>query len=279
MSYGLPYMGSKNRLAGRICSILPAGRRLVDLFAGGCAVTDCARQCGKFGSVLAIDRDPRPLTLFEHCIARRRLDWSYLSRERYRAEHDRLAYSDVICWGYGAMGRGYVYSREEEAKMAPVLAYIGDGAELTGAPCFDHPHQRLAWCLEHELTDSSGRIVPYARLRRLEALGDLELGLFGSVPVATSTGDWRTYEPLPGDVVYADPPYVGTAQGAYRYRHWTACDSAELVDRLRSYGVPVYISEYTAPVTGVECVARWAVTVQVAKGRKYERTECLWRVV
>lgn len=34
-AYGLPYVGSKNRYAEEILSVLPAGSRLVDLFAGG----------------------------------------------------------------------------------------------------------------------------------------------------------------------------------------------------------------------------------------------------
>ena len=42
MSLGIPYMGSKNIYAKQICEALPSGKRLVDLFAGGCAISDCA---------------------------------------------------------------------------------------------------------------------------------------------------------------------------------------------------------------------------------------------
>lgn len=277
-SYGLPYVGSKNRLAGRICSILPSGRRLVDLFAGGCAITDCARQCGKWQRVLAIDADPRPLMLYKHCLAHRPLDWSYISRDQWFADRGRLDYAQILVWGYGNADRGYVYSKATAAKMDRVLAYIGNGAELADAPNFDDPRQRLAWCLGRGLTDKPGVITPYARLRRLEALGHPTPQLFGPASVATRTADWRSYKPQPGDVVYADPPYVGTDQGCYAHRRWMATDALELVDRLRSAGVPVYISEYTAPITGAECVARWPVAVLLAKGQKYERVECLWRV-
>lgn len=37
--YGLPYKGSKNKLAERIVDLLPKKKHLVDLFCGGCAVS------------------------------------------------------------------------------------------------------------------------------------------------------------------------------------------------------------------------------------------------
>lgn len=42
MNYGVPYMGSKNRIAKDIIAKLPTGKRFVDLFAGGCAITHAA---------------------------------------------------------------------------------------------------------------------------------------------------------------------------------------------------------------------------------------------
>lgn len=42
MPYGIGYVGSKSRIAKDILTALPAGRRLVDLFGGGFAITDCA---------------------------------------------------------------------------------------------------------------------------------------------------------------------------------------------------------------------------------------------
>ena len=47
-SFGAPYMGSKNRMAKDIIELLPSGRRFVDLFAGGCAMTHAAILSGKY---------------------------------------------------------------------------------------------------------------------------------------------------------------------------------------------------------------------------------------
>lgn len=42
MNLGLPYMGSKNKIARKIIDVLPSGSAFVDLFCGGCAVTHAA---------------------------------------------------------------------------------------------------------------------------------------------------------------------------------------------------------------------------------------------
>lgn len=42
MRYGLPYKGSKNKIAERIVDFLPKAKNFYDLFAGGCAITHCA---------------------------------------------------------------------------------------------------------------------------------------------------------------------------------------------------------------------------------------------
>ena len=44
MNYGLPYKGSKNRIAKKILDVLPAAPVLYDVFAGGCAITHAAKD-------------------------------------------------------------------------------------------------------------------------------------------------------------------------------------------------------------------------------------------
>lgn len=50
MIYGVPYKGSKNRLAKDLIDVLPAGKRLVDLFGGGGAISHCAVLSDKWDS-------------------------------------------------------------------------------------------------------------------------------------------------------------------------------------------------------------------------------------
>lgn len=46
--YGMPYKGSKSKIADQIIHALPVGKRLVDLFGGGGAITHCARLSNKW---------------------------------------------------------------------------------------------------------------------------------------------------------------------------------------------------------------------------------------
>ena len=56
--YGIGYQGSKNGIADEIIAHLPAGRRLVDLFGGGFAISHCALLSGKWEYILYNDINP-----------------------------------------------------------------------------------------------------------------------------------------------------------------------------------------------------------------------------
>lgn len=46
--YGLPYKGSKNKIAQKIIQNIPASTYFYDLFGSGGAITHCALLSGKF---------------------------------------------------------------------------------------------------------------------------------------------------------------------------------------------------------------------------------------
>ena len=54
MRFGVPYQGSKNQIARWVIDNLPEDEILVDLFAGGCAVTHAAMLSGKWDRIVAI---------------------------------------------------------------------------------------------------------------------------------------------------------------------------------------------------------------------------------
>ena len=83
MAYGLSYMGSKNSSAKDIVNVLPAGDVLVDLFAGGCAVTHCALLSGKWKRVIANDTSD-VVRLFGDAVAGKYRDEKrWISREDF----------------------------------------------------------------------------------------------------------------------------------------------------------------------------------------------------
>lgn len=55
MNYGLPYKGSKSRIAPWVIDNLPPAETFVDLFAGGCAMTYAAMLSGNYTNFIAND--------------------------------------------------------------------------------------------------------------------------------------------------------------------------------------------------------------------------------
>lgn len=90
MSYGVPYMGSKNRIANDIMELLPSGHRFVDLFAGGCAMTHAALASGKYDCALTNDKYPvLGVDLFKMAVAGEFDDPKYLRLVGYPEFYER----------------------------------------------------------------------------------------------------------------------------------------------------------------------------------------------
>ena len=63
-SLGVPYQGTKGRIARSLMEKLPGGRRFVDLFAGGGAMTHAAMLSGKYEEYHMNDVNPVGVELF-----------------------------------------------------------------------------------------------------------------------------------------------------------------------------------------------------------------------
>ena len=114
MNYGLPYKGSKNRIAKKILDVLPAAPVLYDVFCGGCAITHAALLSGKYSRVVANDINGMIPHAFEKAIRGGfRNEDRWISREEFR----RLYLSDpyvAICFSFGNNLHEYCYARELE---------------------------------------------------------------------------------------------------------------------------------------------------------------------
>ncbi len=114
MNYGLPYKGSKNKLAERIVRLLPKKKNLVDLFCGGCAVSHAALAMGKFEHIHINDLNWMCPTLFSDALAGKyKDDTRWISREDFFRLRDSDPYVAVV-WSFGNNMRDYIYSREIE---------------------------------------------------------------------------------------------------------------------------------------------------------------------
>ena len=209
---GVPYQGSKNAIAREIVACLPSGRRFVDLFAGGCAVTHAAILSGKYERFLANDLDGAGLRLFVGAIKGeyngRWREW--VSREEFFARKD----SDPViglCWSFSNNGRDYLYARDKEPMKRAEHERIVRGEKPTIEVEHNEKMQSLRQC---------------EALERLQAL----------------ERDYREIQIADGDVVYCDPPYANTQKynaGAF--------DNAAFWEWARTRNFPVFVSEYGAP--------------------------------
>lgn len=113
MKYGLPYMGSKNKIAEWVVGHFPEKKHFYDLFAGGCAVTHCAMLKSKFNTY-TINDIFRMTDLFTDAISGKYADERrWISREDFFRLKDNDEYVR-ICWSFGNKGANYLYSKEIE---------------------------------------------------------------------------------------------------------------------------------------------------------------------
>ena len=114
-AWGLPYMGSKNSIAKDIVNALPSGERLVDLFAGGCAITDYAlKNTNKFSRFLVNDLNGWSPQMYVKALA-----GGFKDEERWISRQDFFRLKDTepyvkLCFSFGNNLKSYMYSTELE---------------------------------------------------------------------------------------------------------------------------------------------------------------------
>lgn len=114
MNYGLPYKGSKNKLATRIVDLLPRRKHFYDLFCGGCAVTHAAMLSRKWEHFTINDLNWQCPTLFVDALnGKYKDDTRWISREDFFRLKDSDPYVAFV-WSFGNNLRDYIYSREIE---------------------------------------------------------------------------------------------------------------------------------------------------------------------
>lgn len=274
---GLPYQGSKRRIAARIVGTLPAAPVLVDVFAGGCAVTHAALLSGRFNTVIANDLSDAPQLFY--CCARYGASETprWASRDEFFALKDRdplIRY----CYSFKNGGSSYLYGREiEPLKRAAHYAVVGGDCSLLPAAIRESVcealngvagvHERYLcytrairasnrrFDLEHlEQLEHLEHLERLQRLQRLKRLEHLER-------LVTSRRDYRDVYIPDGAVVYCDPPYANT-EG-----YGVAFDPRAFYAWCRAVGKrhPLFVSEYWMP-SDFRCVAEF--TVRALAGAK-----------
>lgn len=260
---GLPYQGSKSRIARQIVDMLPAAPCLVDVFAGGCAVTHAALLSGKFGQVIANDLSDAPELFYR--VAKsgvpEKLRW--ISREEFFTKKDTDPLIRYV-YSFGNGGCSYLYGRDiEPLKHAAHLAVVdGDCShlpdELRGA--VQQALDGVVGVRERYLAYKSAlrRLGKRVDLQHLECLQHLErLERLASLDrLIVFRRDYRDLHIPEGAVVYCDPPYANTTGYGGTFDHKAFYSWCRAVGRRH----PLFVSEYWMP-SDFRCVSEAEIHV------------------
>ncbi|BAN72058.1 DNA adenine methylase [Lactobacillus paracasei] len=260
---GLPYVGNKGQKAEKIIDILPAGNRLVDVFGGGGSISLTAASSGKWNEVVYNDRRRTAVDLLKALIEDSPhfdlMKYVYMDRETFDNWRDNMPDSIertlvLTVWSFGNNLHDYLWGKktEKEKLLVTRALFSGNtGTQLDGLYSYAKNETTISgkYTVYHkwrrnqleqlEQLERLQRIQQLEQLERLQQLQQIEQ-LERLEPLKYSVLDYRSIDVKPSDVVYCDPPYIGTSKdyGGFdndSFQQWLAkCPAKQ-----------IYISEYT----------------------------------
>lgn len=248
---GLPYVGNKGKKAEKIIDILPAGHRLIDVFGGGGSISLTAAASGKWDTVVYNDRRKTVVNLLKALIEDNPhfdlMKYVYMDRETFYNWRDNMPDSIertlvLTVWSFSNNLNGYLWGKKIEREKLQLTRAIfcgNTGTQLDGIYAYTKNETTISgkykmfhkWRLEKMNISSRYDVLQQLeRLQQLEQLNSIEY----------STLDYRFLNIKNDDIVYCDPPYIGTSQnyGGFddeSFQRWLAKCPAQ----------QIYISEYT----------------------------------
>ena len=276
----MQYQGSKRRFAEWILEHLPYSTHFYDIFAGGCAISDCALKSNKFRYVYGNDITDSAL-FFKDVIQGILPDMrEFVSRKEFYAKKDDDAYIRMS-WSFGSDLRTYIYSSKKE----DIFRRIHEDIFMDGITTEKEYRERVMLFREflkiaiYDVADSDIRRIMsdlrmpiYERQKRLYSLSDSFKG-FDTERFIPSMHDYTDIRIESSDsVIYCDIPYLGCVnynRGKFDHeRFYTWCENQS---------VPVFISEKWMPEDRFECIAeKEIVSSKCATDNNYRYTERLF---
>ena len=264
MNFGMPYKGSKNRIAENLIAQLPAATHFYDLFGGGGAMSHCALLSGKYQYIHYNELDSLVFKGFRMFI-----NGDFKSEDRWisREEFFKLKDSDpyvAICFSFGSGMRSYRFNPEKELFQKAVHysicfddnSLLSEYIDLSGFEYTKAEPRERRLELQKYFTGLykqgklDKRIETYAEYnghsigeissnnQSLERLNSFNLDNKRIILTNQSYSDVKIE---PDSVIYCDPPYNETEQYNSGFNH------SEFYEWLRHSENRVYISEYQMP--------------------------------
>lgn len=255
MNYGMPYKGSKNRIAEKIISFLPPAEHFYDCFGGGGAITHCALLSGKYRYVHYNELDPLVFKGFKMAVnGEFKNENRWISREEFHKLKDTDPYV-AFCFSFGNCYRTYAYNPEIEKfkKAVHYLLFFNDDSLIKNYIDFDYKFksdslkekrlelQRYLKDFIHQIkglcnTDNNNVGNVCQNLERLERLQNLEL----KENLILSDKSYNELKFEENSVIYCDPPYIDSEQYRTKFNHEDFYNWARNQKN-------IFISEYRMP--------------------------------
>lgn len=306
MNYGLPYTGSKSRIAEWLIDQLPSCETFVDVFCGGCAVSHAMILHSKANKFILNDLQGDVPNLFVDALKGDLLRYDplhWVSREQFFAEKATNPFIRLV-YSFGQKGDTYLYSKDlEPYKRAIHYAIVEDEwsefKRLCPEVCDDTNkaldglsgwnERRLAFQRAVALSlRGLSRQNPYYKspstldgvhaaqhLEQTQRLVEIQSPNLPSIQ--TESNDYRDLVIPEGAVVFCDPPYRASkvVYGGIKFDHNAFYDWAVEVAKTH----PVFITEYQIDDPRFVCIGERARQISLngtrSKGKKIER---LYRV-
>lgn len=265
--YGIPYMGSKQKLVDKIVPFVldrhPETTHFYDLFGGGGSVSLYAVRKYPKLQVHYNELSKAIGGLMQHLKDGGDIPVAWIDRDTFERKHkgdDWFAGALQTCWTFGNNQKSYLYGKpiEEFKEHLTDLVMTGEGdidwLEQTAddinlkeygkkAPTkiflntkrYSTPYQRRI-ILSRQIANI-GQLQHLARLERLVQIENMP----GIKRLNITAGTGYAEVPITGDrpLLYCDPPYENTAE----YREG-GFDHKAFYDWCMAQNFPVYVSSY-----------------------------------
>lgn len=273
-SYGVPYKGSKDKIAERILSLFPSKKNFYDLFGGGGAMTCCAIAKGKFSKCHYNEFNPVVVKCFEMA-----MNGGFEGESRWTSHDEFYAQKDsdpyvACCFSFGNDFKSYAYG-VEVAPYKKALHYatlFGDfsliekfypDSNFDAVKGIKDPVERLMWLKRHaarvyeakggllsaEDFKSYNNLQSFLRLENLKRMGDIKLmNPEGLKNLSVTCGSYENVDIEENSVIYCDIPYKGTNDYSVGF------DYDKFYDWCGRQTEPLFISEYWMPEDRFDCV-------------------------
>lgn len=262
MNFGIPYMGSKSKIAPKIAAVLPSADHFYDLFGGGFSITHAMllyRQ-NYFKSFHFNEIRPGVTKLIQDAISGKysyeKFKPDFIDRDSFFRGKENNAYIKLL-WSFGNNGKDYLFSKEIEPYKksihnAVVFNVFDDRAKkVLKRNSFSESSgiiSRRLWVRSNVsvngIKHNGSQLEQLDRLEQLEQLERLQqlnqLYYLEKNKVVYSNQDYRSVEIKENSIVYCDIPYKGTAEYD-KNKNFNHDDFFDWADSLKA---PVFISEF-----------------------------------